>query len=58
MGPLAAAQFSLNAAVGAAPQIVYNTTSGALSYASGGTQTQFATIENHATLTAANFVVV
>jgi len=56
MGRLTTAQFSLNAAAGAAPQIVYNTASGALSYASGGTQVQFAVIENHATLSAANFV--
>ena len=37
LGTLTAAQFSLNAPTGTLPQIVYNTASGALSYASAGT---------------------
>jgi Ca2+-binding RTX toxin-like protein len=56
MGTLTAAQFSLNSPTGAAPQIVYDTASGALSYASGGTQQQFAVMANNATLSASSFV--
>jgi hypothetical protein len=49
-GQLSASAFAVGAATGAAPQIVFDTTTGALSYDSNGAEaggaTQFATLTN------------
>ena len=58
VGALGAAQFSLNGPTGSSAQIVYDIASGALSYyPHNGASVQFATIENHASLSASNFIV-
>jgi Ca2+-binding RTX toxin-like protein len=58
-GTLTAAQFSSNGPTGTGAQVVYDAVSGALSYRpENGTAMQFATVSNHATLSASNFVVV
>jgi Ca2+-binding RTX toxin-like protein len=62
MGPLGASAFALDAATGSAAQIVYDTTTGALSYDSNGAlaggATQFAVIQGAPTLNAHEFFIV
>ena len=62
LGQLTASDFALNSATGAGPQIVYNTTSGALFYDSNGAdvggQSQFATLTGLPSLTASEFFII